>query len=201
MKKIFEFIILPIAVIALGYWIYASIRVPLDFETERSVREKAGVERLKDIRTLQVAFKSTHGRFTSSLDTLADFYKNGKITVIKQVGSFDDSLAVAQKRVYRDSVNISVKDTILKRRGFVIDSIKYIPFAGKKEIHMTAVYKQVSGVSVPLFEAAIPFVELLNGLDQQLIINLKSEREDTDRYPGLKVGSITAPNNNAGNWE
>ena len=32
-------------------------------------------------------------------------------------------------------------------------------------------------------------------------INLDAEREDQGRYPGLQVGSITAPNNNAGNWE
>ena len=30
---------------------------------------------------------------------------------------------------------------------------------------------------------------------------LKAEKEDMGRYPGLKVGDINNPNNNAGNWE
>ena len=38
-------------------------------------------------------------------------------------------------------------------------------------------------------------------MDQQLIINLNAEREDQNRYTGLQVGSVTTPNNNAGNWE
>jgi hypothetical protein len=66
---------------------------------------------------------------------------------------------------------------------------------------MKAIIGKVSGVDVPLFEAAVPFEILLNGLNRQLVINLKADRIDTERYPGLKVGSIEAPNNNAGNWE
>jgi len=52
-----------------------------------------------------------------------------------------------------------------------------------------------------LFEACMPFEDYLVGLNRQLIINLKCEAEDIGRYPGLKVGSVDAPNNNAGNWE
>ena len=66
---------------------------------------------------------------------------------------------------------------------------------------MQAVVARVSGVDVPLFEAAAPFDYLLKGLDRQLIVNLNADRELMGRYPGLKVGSIDAPNNNAGNWE
>ena len=45
-------------------------------------------------------------------------------------------------------------------------------------------------------------------MDNQLRINLDaSEKEKNEKkygtsdFSGLKVGSITAPNNNAGNWE
>lgn len=165
------------------------------------MREKVGIERLKDIRTLQVAFKSKYGRFTPSIDSLIDFYRNGEITVIRQVGSWDDSAAVAEKRVYRDSIKIAVKDTLLKGTNFIPDSLKTIPFSGGQPVEMQAVVKKVSGVDVPLFEASMPFNLLLKGLNRQLIINLNAERNDTNRYPGLKVGSVDAPNNNAGNWE
>ena len=57
------------------------------------------------------------------------------------------------------------------------------------------------GFPVPLFEAKVPYKALLKGLDNQLRINLDAEQRDMNRYEGLQVGSITAPNNNAGNWE
>ena len=201
MKKVLTIVVLPIIAIVIGYLIYTSIQEPVIFEKERRFREKIAIERLKDIRTLQVAYKSKHNKFTSNIVSLIDFYNNGQITVIKQVGSMDDSLAVAQKRVFRDSIRIAVRDTLLKREGFIVDSIKYIPFSGKKEIEMKAIIGKVSGVDVPLFEANIPFEILLNDLNRQLLVNLKSDREQVGKYPGLKVGSIEAPNNNAGNWE
>ncbi|OJV19584.1 MAG: hypothetical protein BGO30_06865 [Bacteroidetes bacterium 41-46] len=201
MKKVLTIVVLPVIAIVIGYLIYTSIQEPVIFEKQRKFRESIGIERLKDIRTLQVAYKSKYNKFTSSIDSLIDFYNTGQITVIKQVGSMDDSLAVAQKRVFRDSIRIAVRDTLLKRDGFIVDSIKYIPFSGKKEIEMKAIIGKVSGVDVPLFEATIPYEILLNNLNRQLLINLKSDREMVGKYAGLKVGSIEAPNNNAGNWE
>ena len=38
-------------------------------------------------------------------------------------------------------------------------------------------------------------------MDIKLRINLDAEKRDQNRYEGLQVGSVTAPNNNAGNWE
>lgn len=201
MKKILMYVILPAIIIVLGYVIYKSVQQPVVFEKNRKLRESVCIDRLKDIRTLQVAYKSRYNKFTGNMDSLIDFYNNGTITIIKQVGSLDDSAAVAENRVYRDSIQIAVKDTLLKRNNFVVDSIAYIPFSGGKKMILEALIAKVSGVDVPLFEAAAPYDNLLIGLDRQLIVNLKADRELVGRYPGLKVGSIDAPNNNAGNWE
>lgn len=201
MKKLLVIVILPAIILFLGYLIVNSISKPVRFNNEMKKREAVAIERLKDIRTLQVAYKSKYNRFTSSLDTLISFYKDDVLTIVRQVGSFDDSLAVAQKRVYRDSIPIPVRDTLLKRFGFVADSLKWIPFSGKKEFLMESIIRTVSGVPVPLFEASSPYDNLLLGMDRQLIINLKADKIAMNRYPGLRVGSIEAPNNNAGNWE
>ncbi len=201
MKKILIFVVLPIIIVVLGVLIYRSIQEPVIFEKQRKIRESVCIERLKDIRTLQVAFKSKYSKFTADMDSLINFYNNEEITIIRQIGSFDDSAAVAEKRVFRDSIKIAVRDTLLKRPGFIVDSLKYIPFSGGKPMVMQAVIAKVSGVDVPLFEAAAPYDYLLLGLDRQLIVNLNAERDVMGRFPGLKVGSIDAPNNNAGNWE
>ena len=224
MKKIFTFIILPLVIVALVYAIYNSVQAPVQFHKDTKARENVGIQRLKDIRTLQDAFKGANGRFTASIDSLINFYYNDSIKIIRQIGSMDDSAAVANtealkkknKKITNEELlaycekgmnlvlsidmAIPVKDTLLKREGFNVEDLKTIPFSGKPII-MAAVVKQVSGVDVPLFEACMPYDDILIGLDRQYIINLKCEAEDMGRYPGLKVGSVDAPNNNAGNWE
>ena len=201
LRQLLVIVVFPAIILFLGYLIVDSINKPVRFEREMKKRQAVAVERLKDIRTLQTAYKTKYGRFTGSLDTLIDFYKNGYITVVRQVGSMDDSLAVAQKRVIRDSIKINVRDTLLKRVGFISDSLRFIPFSGGKEFQMASAIRIISGVSVPLFEAYAPYELLLSGLDRQLIINLRADQIAKNRYPGPKVGSIDAPNNNAGNWE
>ena len=227
LKKLLTWLVLPAIIVALVYAIVTSILKPVNFNKETARRTEVAVQRLKDIRTLQVAYKSVNNKFCSTVDSLKDFYLNGQMEVIMQVGSQDDSLAVAhtdavkkanrkitaadlyqmylagdKNLVFSVANKIPVKDTLFRSRDdFNIDSLKYIPFSGKEPVQMEAVTKLVSGVQVPLFEAKMPYRLLLKGLDNQLRINLDAERRDQNRYEGLQVGSISAPNNNAGNWE
>ena len=227
LKKLLTWLVLPAIIVALVYAIVTSILKPVNFNKETARRTEVAVQRLKDIRTLQVAYKSVNNKFCSTVDSLKDFYLNGQMEVIMQVGSQDDSLAVAhtdavkkanrkitaadlyqmylagdKNLVFSVANKIPVKDTLFRSRDdFNIDSLKYIPFSGKEPVQMEAVTKLVSCVQVPLFEAKMPYRLLLKGLDNQLRINLDAERRDQNRYEGLQVGSVTAPNNNAGNWE
>ncbi len=170
MKKIFTIVILPAIIIVLGFFIVKSLTAPLNFEKDRNFRQLLAIERLKDIRTLQTSYKTEFGKYAENFDTLENFYNNGYITIVRQIGSFDDSVAVAQGRVFRDSMEMAVKDTLLKYPGFNIDSLRWVPLVGE-EFEMRAVVKKVSGVDVPLFEACSPFDVLLKGLNRQLIVN------------------------------
>ena len=97
---------------------------------------------------------------------------------------------------------IPVKDTLFNERPeFHIDSLAFIPFSAGDSIILKADVREVSGVKVPLFEARVPYASLLRGLDEQLVVNKIAEKEDLELYPGLMVGDIEKPNNNAGNWE
>ena len=229
-RKVFTYFILPLAIVGLTYAIVQSVMEPVDFNKHKAYRESVAVQRLKDIRDLQVAFKNVNGKYSSTIDSLKLFYNEGKMKIVMQVGSKDDSLAMAHtdkiKKKYRHlkgeklnqklnelyqagetnlvfqvTTEIAVKDTLFNSRpDFVVDSLALIPFCGDSII-MASTIKTVSGVKVPLFEASMPYKSLLRGLNNQLRINLDAEREDQGRYKGLQVGSITAPNNNAGNWE
>lgn len=230
-KKLFCYLILPLLIVLLGWLIVKSVMKPVEFNKQKAAREQVGIQRLKDIRDLQVAFNSVNGHFASTLDSLKDFYKKGEMAVVMQVGSRDDSLAMAHtdaiKKTYRKvneqelnqilyklyqqgdknlvfsvTSKIPVRDTLFNgRTNFNVDSLDFVPFSGGEKIEMSSIVKTVSGVQVPLFEAKIPYKQLLRGLDNQLRINLDAERRESDRYEGLQVGSITSPNNNAGNWE
>ncbi len=224
-KKIVSVLLL-FVIAGLVYACIKSIMEPINFNKQKAYRETVGIQRMKDVRTLQEAFKSVTGHFTASADSLVDFYKNGKMEVIMQIGSNDDSLAVAtteklkksrrgitpeqmyelykkgEHLVFSISSKVDVKDTLFNtRNNFNIDSLKYIPFSQGDTIQMESVIKEVSGVKVPLFEARMPYKSLLKGLDNQLRINLDADRKAMNRYEGLQVGSVSAPNNNAGNWE
>lgn len=199
--KVLTYVVFPLVIILLVYLIYESVMQPVRFQNEVERREAVAIDRLMSIRTLQEVYKESNRRFLSTTDSLIDFYKNGRITIVRQIGSMDDSLAVAEGRVSRDSIEVMVRDTLLKGKANIIDSIGIIPFSGGKKIILESVVRKVSGIEIPLFEARIPYDDLLQGLDRQLIINLKADKEDMGQYPGLKVGDIENPNNNAGNWE
>ena len=225
-KITLTYILLPLLIIFLTVITVKSVMEPVEFNKEKAAREKVAIQQLKDIRDLQVAYKSVNGKFVSTFDSLQTFYNTGKMKVVMKVGSMDDSLAVAntkalkkkhpkitaaemleisktgQRLVFTIESEVPVKDTLFNNRpDFNVATIGTIPFSGGKPVEMACTVKTVSGVQVPLFEAERPYKALLSGMDNQLRINLDDERIKTDRYPGLKVGSITAPNNNAGNWE
>ena len=228
--KIILEIVLAAVIVLLAWLIIASVQKPVKFNKELDARTQVAVQRLKDIRTLQVAFKSANGRFSPSVDSLKMFYETGKMDITMQIGSNDDSIAVAnteaikkankkltpaqitaklqeayeqgQKVVFSVTTQIPVKDTLfVSRPDFCIDSLYYIPFSGKQLVEMESTIKTVSGVQVPLFEARMPYKALCKGMDNQLRINKDAECEDQNKYKGLQVGSVSAPNNNAGNWE
>ena len=229
-RKVFTYLLLPAAIVGLTYALVTSVMEPVEFNKHKDYRQDIAVQRLKDIRDLQVAFKNVNGHYTSDIDSLKAFYNEGKMQVVMQIGSKDDSLAMAHtdkiKKKYRglkaDALNkklyelylageqnlvfqvnseIAVKDTLFNGRdNFRVDSLALIPFCGDSII-MESTVKKVSGVNVPLFEAKMPWKKLLKGLNNQLRINLDAQLEDPGKYQGLLVGSIDAPNNNAGNWE
>ena len=66
-----------------------------DFEEEKNKRESVAIQRLKDIRDLQNAYKDANGRYVSTIDSLQRFYREGFIPMLTQFGSIYDSVAIA----------------------------------------------------------------------------------------------------------
>lgn len=210
MKTAFQ-ILLTIAIIVLGYFLVNSINKPVKFQKDYETRRDKVIERLKEIRSAQVAYKSVNGIYTANFDTLSAFIAKDSLPMVRMEGALTDSMleagmteATALKMgiITRDTSRISVKDSLFSRKPWITDSLRYVPFTDKKEFEMgIGIIRTASEVEVPVFEAKVHNNTYLNGLDEQEIININDRQRQLEKYPGLKVGSLTEANNNAGNWE
>ncbi|HUW07443.1 MAG TPA: hypothetical protein VMW01_14440 [Williamwhitmania sp.] len=200
MKKAVQIFLL-LLIVFLGYLITVSINQPIKFKNEKERRDNKTIQRLKDIRTAEVAFKSKYDRYTGSFDTLINFAKRDSFVVVKQIGSEEDSIAVARKQIVREKIKISVRDSLFKKID--VDSLRFVPYTGgRNQFELAAgVLETASKVKVKVFECKVPYDILYWGMDHQQVVNLTNDKKDLDQYPGLMVGSLKAATNNAGNWE
>lgn len=202
MKTVIQ-ILLSIAILVLGYLLVDSINQPIRFQQEQRARYNKTIERLRDIRTAQLAYRSVYGEFTGSFDTLINFIRNDSFRVVMSIGDADDEEAIARGDVIiRDTILVSVRDSLFAG-GYPIDSLRYVPFTGGREEFFLGAGEVMtgSGLAVKVFEARVHNDILLSGLDRQLVINMNDERTNREQFPGLRVGSLTETTNNAGNWE
>lgn len=204
MKKLIQ-VGLFILIGVLGYLLVESIAKPIRFTKEQTARYDVVIQKLKDIRTAQMAYKDQKGEFTGSMDTLINFVKSDSLILIKKFGEIPEEMlgtitereAVLKGIITRDTIRVGVLDSIFTI-GYPIDSLRYIPYSEGREFAMAA-GEVVTGskLKVKVFEAKAPSKHILKGLDKQQIINLN----DGWDYKGLKVGSLEEANNGAGNWE
>ena len=209
MKRVIQ-IILGILIVVLAYFLWESIQNPIRFNKEQEKRYEATIQRMKDIRTAQLAFKDEYGKFTGRFDSLINFINTDSMTVIRAIGSIPDSLlesgwtekiAIKEGLIVRDTIRICIKDTLFSQE-YNADYLWRVPFTKDDSIQLgTATIETGSKVKVNVFEAKVHNNVLLHGLDEQLIINLNERMKNANNFPGVKVGDLEQPNNNAGNWE
>lgn len=220
-------ITLVVAIVFLAYISVMSILTPIHFDEERAAREKVIITNLINIRKAQIEFKNQNGRYTAGCDTLVDFIKNGRMPVVLKEGTLTDeqlqnglteakALKIVQsgnkkeiaanglENFRRDTTYVSVSESLFADlTPEQVEQIVVVPYSGGQKFEMeTATHtNSTSGITVPLFEARAPYDMYLSDLNRQELANLKDEKKQLEKYPGLKVGSIQEPNNNAGNWE
>jgi len=209
MKSVIN-ILLAATVIILAFLLYESIMDPIRFNKERDIRETAVKEKLIDIRSAQVLFRSKYGRYTGSFDTLVNFIKYDSLPIVFRKGQVTDQMikdridekeAIKRGLIIRDTSFVEITDSIFSIK-YPIDSIRYVPYGNGAEFKLQAA-SLVTGsmVTVQVFEASVLNDVFLQGLDKQLIINYNALRMEITKFAGMRVGNIVEPNNNAGNWE
>ena len=193
-------IALVLLAIFLAYMVYDSIRQPVVFSNTKSEREVKVVQNLKDIRSTQGLFKENYNRYTANFDSLIEFIKVGELPVVNIIPDPNDTTFT---KTINDTVGyVKVLDSLFKDRvNFDVNNLRYIPFSEpRQEFEIQAGYIVRGGMNVPVFEAKAHYNTYLQGLDRQRVRNEAAQREQVNKYPGMKVGSMTEPSID-GNWE
>ena len=213
MKIVFNFLVF-CAILFMVYMFWGGVygpKGPIQFEKEQKFREEAIKARLMDIRKAQIEYKNRYSEHAGSWEELSRFLNEDKLPFVIKEGSLTDEQlekgmteqkAIKEGLIRRDTVWILAKDTLFGR-GFDPSVLAHVPVAGldAKFTLDTATLRSGAGYTIKVFESAVLYDTYLFDLQRQLLVNLKDRANKLQRFPGLRVGSVTEINNNAGNWE
>ena len=198
--------------VGLVYVIYVQISTPIRFDKETKAKKAQVIDRIKDIRTAQRAFKSKYQHFTASFDSLSAFVLTDTLELERKIVDEDDSAAMAMlKKSGKKNIEkfkIAVIDTIFAPKKVTrqdVENFRFIPGTGNKAqfIMEAGIITTESKVVIPVVECRAPYKAFLDTVAyRQEVINLIDEEQNNfNRYPGVKFGSMDSGNNEAGNWE
>ena len=223
-------VILGICAVGLLFVCWRSIRDTEDFDAEVKARENVVKARLLEIRSAEEAYKAQHdGEYCADWSVLINFVENGKLPIVMKQGvlteeqmdkglteskaaeivNSGDQAAIAANGLqgfHRDTIWVSLKDSLYNYEGFVADSLRYIPFSQGDTFEIIACPNTTrSGSIIQVMECNAPDSSFLKGMGKagrRLIYNRAEEADAKGAYAGLKIGDAGNNwNNNAGNWE
>ena len=175
MKTILQ-IVLWVVCILLGYMIYRSVTGPIEFDKVKKERFAEVIDRLKDIRNAQEAYKTVNGRYANDFQSLVAFVDTGRYTITQQ----RDSSFMEYDKVYQ--IDMLREVTIIDTLGFVSvkDSLfgaddRYkqmmnVPYATNNEkFTMKSEIVEKSGYKAPVFEAKVAKSVVLSDQPKDLL--------------------------------
>jgi len=190
----------------LGYMVYASVMEPVKYQTTIDRRQKVIINKLLNIKELQIEFKNKYGNYAGTFDSLKNFYLYGKMPVVLKVGTNDtlsEERALALKLISRDTSFISVRDTLLKGvKNFNIETIDIVPFTdGKVKFELNSGFVDRGNFKVSVFEVTCLMADYLKDIEQkELLDNQLIQMKNAEKFPGLRLGSMEEPTTD-GNWQ
>ncbi len=177
-------IILTLIVLGMAYYLYSSIRAPIEFKKAYKVRKEATIDRLKQIREAQLAYRKLNDRFADNFDSLIHSLESDSLPRVKILGNPDDTTV---ETTYDTTYQPLWQNAFDKKVAF--DSLRYIPYSGGKEFHIDAGSKEKNKVEIQVFEVAAPDSLWLKGLNRSFLQDPKT----------LQVGSMEK-GTYSGNW-
>lgn len=205
-KRAFEFFLWVLSIF-FATQIYSSINGPIKFNRVKNERYAKVIDRLKDIKTAQIAHKDVRGFYANNFDSLVSFIDTGIFTLIEK----RDSSYLEYDRTYR--IDMLKEVTVVDTLGFVPvrdslfgnnDSYKMmanVPINGtdaKFSIQADIIDK--NGYQVPVFEVKVKKDVILFDQNKDLL-DQENKVISVDGVNGTEIilGSMTEVSTN-GNW-
>jgi hypothetical protein len=194
-------------ILVFAYQVYNSINAPIKFNEVKNKRYLKVIDKLKDIRNAQIAYKSVNGVYADNFDGLIKFIDTAQYTLIQK----RDSSYMKYNRVYRidmleeiiviDTLGFaSVKDSLFGNSDRY-KTMAQIPIDGiDKTFSIKADVIDKNGYNVPVFEVRISKDDVLFDQNKDLLKQEKALMSvDGVNGPDLVLGSMTEVSTN-GNW-
>ena len=191
-NKIYSYSTLFLAILLAGYLVN-SIKTSIDEEERITKMESKIIDKLKLIRSAQIAYQSVNGEYTSDWGKLINFVDSGEIyliqrreeTILLEYGAEETTL-------YLDTIgSISVIDSLYYNiSNFSSKSLPYVPGFENIKFKMWSGKIEKGGVMVNVVEVRNP---------KPVDINRRESNEANIHKP-LRFGSRISITT-AGNWE
>jgi hypothetical protein len=194
-------------IVFFSYKIYTSINSPINFNKVKTERYKKVINRLKEIRKAQIAYKDVNGIYSNNFDSLVSFIENGIFTLVEK----RDSSFLEYNRTYRIDMlkevividtlgTVSVKDSLFKDNDDY-KLLSQIPIEGVDEkftINSQIINK--NNYKVPVFEVKVSKNIILHDQDD-FLVSQENETISVDGVNGSEIilGSLSDVSVN-GNW-
>lgn len=206
MKTILQ-IVLWIVCIILGYMIYRSVTGPIEFDKIKKERFAEVIDRLKDIRNAQEAYKSVNGRFANDFESLIKFVDTGKYVITTQRDSsymeYDKTYGIDMLKEVKiiDTLGyVPVKDSLFAGSDRYKNLMKVPHAANNETFTMKSDFLEQSGYRAPVFEAKVAKSVVLSDQPADLLAR-ENAQVSVEEVNGteIKVGSLTKVST-SGNW-
>ena len=193
--------------IYLGYKIYHSINAPIEFNKVRNERFAQVINKLKDIRDSQEAYKTVNGKYAGDFESLIKFIDTGNYTITTQRdSSFMRYDGAYQIDMQQDTIIIDTLGTVKVKDSLFGADDRYktmmdVPYAQNNEkFEMKADIVDKSGYKAPVFEAKVKKNVVLYDQPEDLV-EKENSYQSVEEVNGteIKVGSLTDVSTN-GNW-
>ena len=193
--------------LVLVFLIFRSINSPIKFNEVKNERYSKVIERLKDIRNAQIAFKSVNGVYSNDFEELIQFIDSAEFTITQK----RDSSYMEYDRIYRidmlrevivtDTLGfVSVKDSLFAN-NLDYKNMASVPIEGVESLFsLKADIIDKNGYNVPVFEVRVSKDVILFDQNKDLLSQEKETMSvDGVNGPDLILGSLTDVST-SGNW-
>ncbi|MDD2986596.1 hypothetical protein [Flavobacterium sp.] len=179
-------IVLWIITLVFGYLIYQSIQAPIEFDKLKEKRFQIAVNKMLDIKSAELAYKSVKGKYTDNLDSLIYFIENENFVILERKDT--SVIDVEKNQAYRLTVDekgtggyfkdvvvtkelgrVSIKDSLFKGsdRYRNLTTVKIGDIEAKIDLKAGTIERDNMKISV--FEAKLEKAKLLSDQDASLV--------------------------------